>query len=364
MLRSKIVHSLRLLIFGVVALLSVILLFIYGFYPPPGLPRSQTRLIEWGWDTPFLQDMPAIMDDIQALPFDGIVLNIASPNHKNGLSWTLFGDVPVNTDQLEALTAEFANFDWGRLTDNFLRLNLNPGNIDWFDDYSVALNNIEMLAKLAHDLGFAGILFDTELYPNIMLELFNHGALPYRDRYDYDAYAEQVYRRGQDVIRAMNKGYPGLTVMLTYGPSFVAHGGNSHPSYSLLLPFIEGMIAATNENTILVDGFEESYFYEDQAQFLIGYKRMRAIAPLYVRDAGRYADVVRAGFGLWIENDCGDDGLLSASCRFTRDEFESNLNDALDYSDRYVWIYSQHINWYTGKNIPPEWSSMMEQFRR
>ncbi|MBZ0276399.1 MAG: hypothetical protein K8I60_09650 [Anaerolineae bacterium] len=364
MLRFKIIHGLRLLIFGVAVLVGVILLFIYGYYPPPGLPRSQTRLIELGWDTPFLQDMPAIVDEIQSLPFDGIVLDIASPVNETGLSWTLFGDDPVDTDQLDALTVDFAGFDWGHLTDNFLRLNLNPGNIDWFDDYSVALHNIELLAKLAHDLGFAGIMFDTELYPNIMLELFNPGTLPHRDRYDDDAYAEQVYQRGQDVIQAMNKGYPGLTVMLTYGPSFVAHGGNPHPSYPLFLPFIEGMIAAADKGTILVDGFEESYYYEDESQFLTGYKRMRAIAPLYVRDAGRYAEVVRAGFGLWIETDCGDDGLLSASCRFTPDEFESNLNYALNYSDRYVWIYSQHINWYTGENIPPEWSAMMERFRR
>jgi hypothetical protein len=128
------------------------------------LARSATRVLEWGWHTPRLQDIPQYIDVAQTLPFDGLILDMATPDNSNGLSWTLFGDQRVDQSLLSGLENELTDLKWGRLTDNFLQVNVAPANVDWFDDFDAILYNFESIAGLAKRLGFKGIMLDTEQY--------------------------------------------------------------------------------------------------------------------------------------------------------------------------------------------------------
>ena len=74
-------------------------------------------------------------------------------------------------------------------------------------------------------------------------------------------------------MASMQEGFPGLTVMLTFGPSLLC----SHPQdvemplevspYGLLVPFVDGLIDAAQGKTRIVDGFERSYGYREAAKF-------------------------------------------------------------------------------------------------
>ncbi len=350
------------------ASLGAIFFFItYVYYPVAPIPLENKRTLEMGWQTPKLQEMPQYIEVAQTLPFDGIIFDIDVPGPARGLSWKLFGDEPVDQTLLDGIVVDLEGMEWGKLTDNFIRVNIAPGNVDWFDDFDTLLNNLEEIARLAYQLDFQGIMLDTEQYRSSNYRLFDYQTLPYSERYDFDEYSEQVYQRGQEIMQALNRGYPGITVLYTFGISLVSQIGapddlSNHPE-GLLKPFIEGMIAAADEETTLVDAIEGSYGYTSEQQFLVAYKLIKGLThDLVVRDPERYGEVMQAGFGLWIDHDCGEGPLQPGGCPngFTPESFQRALALAQYYSERYVWVYSERVSWYTGEGIPVEWHTALD----
>ncbi len=175
---------------------------------------------------------------------------------------------------------------------------------------------------------------------------------------------EQVYQQGQALIQAFNRGYPGLTVMFTFSISkytrLLPQDLSSHP-YGLLPHFTQGMIDGADDDTVFVDGYEDSYRYLYEQEFLEAYKTIKGIVPLHVRNSHEYNEHMRAGFGLWIDAECDDRGLDSHGCHFALEEFEQTLNLAIRHSEGYVWIYSERINWYLDENIPADWWRLMNE---
>jgi hypothetical protein len=311
------------------------------------------KLIEWGWGTPFLQDMPNFLTQIQTLPFDGAIIDIATPADGRGLSWTLFSAPPVPQSTWETLARDYSQIAWGRYTDNFLRMTVYPpADLNWGDDWTPIYQNAEGLARLAQELGFQGILLDTEQYGGVSLFSSAHRPSPFTVT-EYNAFA---FANGQALMEAFERGYPEVTVMYTFALSveptktqFEGYG------YDLLFPFIEGMMAAADDNTRLIDGFEDSYIYQQEAQ----YQAARARMDNPTRYNAAIPNRLEAGFGLWIDPVCGDGGLPPDGCGFSPAGFVETVGYALKYSESYVWVYSERINWYTNQRIPPEWWAAM-----
>jgi hypothetical protein len=337
----------------------------YIYYPAPSAARSQKRLLEWGWNTPRLQDIRQYLNQAQTTPFNGLIFDIETPTDSRGLSWRIFSDQRVDQAMLDQLLVDLDGIEWGRLTDNFLRVNTYT-TLDWFDDYSATVENLEAVARLANQLGFNGIMLDTEQYPGVIV--FEYAQQSNRDQYTYEEYDAQAFQRGQEVMQALNRGYPGITVLYTFGLTVGSQRDAprdlSQHRYGLLMPFIEGMMAAADDGTILVDAFEGSYIYQHEDQFLAAYKLIKGLTrDFYARDPERYGEKMQAGFGLWLDhNYCNEPGLTPQNCPsgFTPEMFADAVGYALRYSDRYVWIYSQGVNWYTGEGIPPEWQAVFD----
>lgn len=331
---------------------------------PPALPRSEKRLLQMGWQTPPLQQMPQYLTAAQHTPFDGLILSVESPHHSAGLGWTIFSEVPVDKAELETLGTWYGRLHWGRLTDNFLRVTVSPGVIDWYDDFDAVIGNFEAMARLARQLGFRGIMLDTEQYGDITL--FSYPHRKYKNLYTYEEYRTQAFRRGRQIMRALNRAYPGITVLYTYGMTMGSQRGaafdGSRHGYGLMIPFIEGMIRAADEHTVLVDAFEGSYQYKNETEFLAAYQLIKGYTRDFARDPRRYAQKMQAGFGLWLDHNCGSgQGLQPGGCSagFTPASFSSSVDMALRYSDRYVWVYSQSVNWFTGEGMPPDWATVL-----
>lgn len=165
-------------------------------------------------------------------------------------------------------------------------------------------------------------------------------------------------------MRALESGFPGLTILFTYALTVdpVAIPADwLEPRYQLLAPFVEGMLSAASDKAMLIDGYESSYIYRDESRFRQAREQMLAVAPLY---GVRIEQPLRVAFGLWIDPVCGLGGLPLDGCGFSPTEFKNAVDYAIRYSDRYVWIYSQNINWYTGSGIPENWREMMLTFRQ
>ncbi|MBZ0293606.1 MAG: hypothetical protein K8L99_13645 [Anaerolineae bacterium] len=330
----------------------------------PTSAQADKRLIELGWDTPSLQEMPTYLDAAQRTPFDGVVLDVDIPHDSRGLGWTIFGKEQVDGNFLEALGAAYSNLEWGRLTDNFLRVTVSPGNIDWFDSFQSVQYNFQAVAQLARTLGFRGIMLDTEQYGENIL--FTYPRQLYKNLHNYDEYHTQAYRRGRQIMRAMNAGYPGITVLLTYGTSLAAQRGSefdgSRHGYGLMVPFVDGLIAGADENTTLHDVFEGAYHFKRESEFRDAYLLIHQKSLQFARNPRLYSQKVQAGFGLWLDHACTrNQGLQPGGCSggYTPANIGPVVDVAMQYSDRYVWIYSQSISWYTGANIPTDWQQAL-----
>ncbi len=80
-------------------------------------------------------------------------------------------------------------------------------------------------------------------------------------------------RRGRELMAAFQEGFPGLTVLFTFGHSFVWRQSDQGKKPlekcpdGLLVPFLDGMIEGARAGARLIDGHEMSYGYLDAEAF-------------------------------------------------------------------------------------------------
>jgi hypothetical protein len=334
-----------------------------GLGAGPSAPeRLSKKLIEFGWDEPDASFLRRHRDAVEQAPFDGCVFHVVATDGQGkseNFAWLCWGRRAVTEDELKPALDDLRATTFRHFTHNFLRINTTPADLDWFDDYSSVVNNARLAAHVAREAHSAGILLDVEQYQG---KLFTYGKQAQARTRSWAEYAAQAGRRGREVMEALQDGFPGLTVFLTFGqslPRTESQGGKkplADCDYGLLAPFLDGMIAAAQGGTRLVDGFELSYGYRDAARFEEAYQLMKQGVLPIVADPVQYARVVSAGFGLWMDYDWrrqGWDTTDPTKNYFTPAGFEASLNAALERSDHYVWIYTETPRWWSeeGKRV-------------
>jgi hypothetical protein len=276
------------------------------------------------------------------------------PNGRGGsFMWECWDTRSFTAEELNASLEDLKATKFTRFTHNFLRFNTSPGKLDWFEDFSAIVNNARLAAKVAHDGGCKGILFDTEQY--------NFPLFTYRKQRDatqksWDEYAAQVRKRGREVMQAFQEGYPDPTVFLTFGYSLAwAQSGSGKKAladcgYGMLAPFMDGLLEGAKGKTRVVDGYELAYGYKSPSQFDAAYATMRTNLLGIVSDPKKYQKVFSAGFGLWMDNDWRKHGWDTNDFSknfFTPEVFETSLRKALQTADEYVWIYTETPRWWS-----------------
>ncbi|MDQ2901900.1 MAG: hypothetical protein M3Y07_19205 [Acidobacteriota bacterium] len=345
---------LRLLVLGLVALGSM-----FG---------KSTKLIEFGWDEPdsaFLRKHSAKMD---RTPFDGCVFHI------NSFTWEVWGKRAFTMPEVQAAVEDLKALSFHKLRHNFLRFNVTPGDLDWFDDFSAVINNANLAAKVAKSGPCDGILFDIEQYKN---PLFEYSRQRDATRKSWPEYAAQAKLRGYEVMRAFQSGFPNLKVFLTYGydlPWEQSQKGKvplSQTDYGLLAPFLDGMLAAVKGKTRIIDGFEFAYSCKEPACIRDGYQEMkRGVLPL-VSEKKKYRKAFSFSFGIWVDANWRQAGWHPADLTanfHTPGQFETVVKTALETADEYVWIYSENPKWWTepsgeSAGMPPAFQTALDRAR-
>src|SRR5205823_14115198 len=92
------------------------------------------KLIEFGWDEPDTAFMRQHIAEMEKRPFDGTVFEIAAGkvrfiNEAWGKRKFSEAELAQSIDDLKAT-------HFHRFTENFLRFDVTPGDVDWFDDLS------------------------------------------------------------------------------------------------------------------------------------------------------------------------------------------------------------------------------------
>ena len=333
------------------------------------------KLIEFGWDEPDTAFMREHIAEMEKTPFNGCVfhLNYKDEDGSGGnFTWECWGQNRFTEEQLKDAVDDLKNTPFQRFTHNFLRFNVTPGDVDWFDgfdrlnpaDFSVILSNAKLAAKVAKQGGVKGILFDIEQYNS---GLFNYSQLRDCSTKSFAEYVQQTRKRGKELMEAFQSEYPDITIFLTFGYClpWVQMGGEKkleEVHYGLLAPLLDGMVDGANGESVIVDGCELAYSYRDTSRFAKAYKMMTKDVLKIVANPEKYQSVFSFGFGVWMDNGWRQNGWDTENFEnnfYTPEAFEATLNTAIKTSDEYVWIYTEMPRWWTASGqpakLPPEY---------
>jgi hypothetical protein len=339
---------------GVAIWIAVVLVVATGAGPPK-------KLIEFGWDEPDTAFLRRHVRTMEAMPFDGCVFH-ANVDEKDGkvanFAWLGWGRRTFSIDELKPAIDDLKATRFERFTDNFLRFNTTPADVDWFDDFAPILANARVAAKVALEGGCRGILFDVEQYQGKLFEYRKRPDALTKSWADCEARARL---RGREVMAAFCRGYPGVTVLLTFGHSYPWKQSEAGKvplldcEYGLLAPFLDGMIDGIGPGARLVDAHELSYGYRDLEKFDLARRTiLEGVLPIVGRPEA-YRKAVSVGFGLWLDYDWpkyGWDESDPSRNYFTPGAFEASTRKALELADEYVWIYTEKPRWWTDKGPP------------
>jgi ubiquinone/menaquinone biosynthesis C-methylase UbiE len=341
--------------------------------PPPNTPLPVNplrgkRVIEWGWDEPDTKFMRENVERMEKLPFDGVVFHANSSSGGN-LAWETWGARKFTRAEFDQAVDDLRATPFRRLSDRFLRVNATPGDVDWFDDsgWATVANNFGIAAQVARDGHAKGFMFDVEQYNSLP---FDYRAQKDHETKSFADYQRQARERGRQWIQSVNKAFPDITILLTFGYSIAQpkSGGKdrSDVRYGLLSDFLDGVLDGCSDRTTIVDAWESSYPYKTPEQFAKAHDTIRQRSADWSGDPERYRRFVRAGFGIWMDYDwrkAGWDVDDHSKNHFTPEQFTDSVRSALQTSDAYVWVYTEQPRWWTNERLPAAYVEALKKAR-
>jgi hypothetical protein len=336
---------------------------------------AEKKLIEFGWDEPDTGFRRRHAAQIEAAPFDGCVFNARyrRPDGSDAsFTWEVWGRRAIEQAALSQAFLDVKATRFERERHDFLRVNVTPGDVDWFDDFAPVRNNLRLAALLAKSAGAKGLLFDVEQYRTPLFDYPRAAA-----RRSWADTAAQARRRGRATIEAMQEGFPGLTLFLTFGHTLawnLSDAGRrplAETPYGLLAPFLDGLFDGARGVTRIVDGYELAYGFRSRAEYLQARSSMKRDVLGLVASPPLYSRFASSAFGIWLDYDWRRRGWSVQAPHenhFPPDIFERSLSAALELSDEYVWIYTETPRWWTEEGtrraLPDEYVEAVRRARR
>jgi hypothetical protein len=346
------------------------------------------RLIAWPSEEPDQEFVRRHIASMETKPFDGVVLQATLPGLEGAarsFTWSA-STRRYSRQEFQPVVDSLRATPFRRFRHNFLRINLNPADrsFDMFEDdlWDIVIANFATASDVARDTGLRGLLVDPEAYampePGAKDPRFN--VFDFRLRRmarDFPAYREQAFRRGQAVGRVVTAAYPGIALLLAFGPSATClrDDAPAEKPYGLLGAFVDGLLAGAGGRATVVEGLEFAYPYRSCTRFRDAYARLRGPCRDRSLNPAKYNQWLEIGFGVWLDfdsgNTCQDVDVAGRPCRWfdpslypperrhlvDPERFARAIASARTVSDGYVWIYTTEPKWWTeanplGENLP------------
>jgi hypothetical protein len=334
-----------------------------------GEPARAKKLLEWGWDEPDTRFLRANIERMERLPFDGLIFHMAG-DHNENLCWDIWGTRRFDVSQFTGALADLKATPFHRFTERFVRVNVTPGKVDWFDDaaWKIVAENFGVAAQLAREGGCRGFMFDSEQY---QAWLFDYRQQSQRGKKSFAEYEAKVRQRGREWMQAVAGHYPQITILVTFGYAVTRPGpgekDRSESDYGLWADFLDGMLSACARDTQIVDAFENSYGFRRAEQFERAYRLIKEKGAEWTGEKEAYRRHVAAGFGIWMDRDWNKYGWNAVDFSknyFKPEQFGESMRIALRLTDRYVWIYTEKPRWWTNEKLPPAYIQALEAARK
>lgn len=320
----------------------------------------EKKLIEYGWDVPTPAFIHEHIGEMTQRPFDGLIFKLEGGGKVlEPTAWT--------EAQFQADYTHLEQIDWGTFTDNFVIM-WAASDQDWFDDahWQAIENNVGLVAKAARLARCKGICFDAEPYGT---DPWQYQEALHHDTKSFAEYEAKVRERGAQFLRAVARELPDPQILTFFVLSF--HRGLCVPMnpemrgerlvkdhYGLLPAFWEGILDAATPGTALIDGNEGAYYYTDNREYFQAYHTMSESARYLVSPElwPAYKAHVDVGQALYVDQYFGLRAEKVLGHYMTPEEqprwFEHNVYWSLYTTDRYVWCYSERMNWWTNTDVP------------
>ncbi len=348
-------------------------------------------------------------DKISKLPFSGFVV---------------VGDTFTNKCMKKGSILKYENV-WNELKGlkklykqkhNFLQINIEFAADFWNDNaWKTVSDNFAIVAKAAKELDFEGIVFDDEPY-SVSAQKMTNFKFPTRDEinkkpkkytswekqgsqqawvdknayrnlnYTFLQHTQKVQSRFKNIMSAMVKKYPALTVLVYLGPSL------SHPNSNKDYPIVINLgLARENElHGAIFTGLKqglgtlsslhdmgESYKYRKNKHFGYAYQwRKHNIAKDKYNDSlnpnfqwvvpknerKTWSEEIQIGFMVFNKGQKSTYEEYDTINTSGINDIKSTLQKALKYSDKYVIYYCHDQEWLLPQKNPPtkQWIKMME----
>ncbi len=335
------------------------------------------KLLEFGWDMPDVPFLVKHIDRLKELPFDGVVFELGRRNkwsgakkRQGGLAWNFWQKASIGRDLQKRVNEDIALLasikSTGALKDSFLQVNAHPGGVDWFDDNAMKniIDNWKLVARAVKQTGVKGIWFDIEWYakrkgPGWRFCIWKYKTMPSANKYTYRQYKKKVYECAKKIMYAIKQECPKMTIIFTFGNELVARSSDlPNDRHGLLPAFIDGFLSQSGKDITIVDAYEHAYGFREAGQFIGAKKFILEQGSKLSRFPSVYKKKIRVGYGLFIDRLGGAEWNVNPKDFdknvYTPDELAYVVNAGLRYGD-YVWIYTQKINWWNGKNCPKEY---------
>ncbi len=341
-----------------------------GEQPARGPYRVEKKLIEYGWDVPTPAFIADNIDSMVERPFDGLIFKLEGGGK-------VLEPQPWDESRFEADYRNLSEIDWGTFTDNFVIM-WAASDQDWFNDahWEAIEHNVRLVAKAARTGCCAGICFDPEPYGS---NPWSYEDAPRHDEKSYEAYEAKVRERGAQFLRAIESELPEPRILTFFQLSVLTDlcvplkpewraARLSVKHYALLPAFLEGMLDAAHGGVSIIDGNEGAYYYTQKEQHFRAYHTISQRARYLVAPAlwRRYNCHVHVGQALYIDQYFGLRDREVLGYFMTPAErpkwLEHNAYWALYTTDRYVWCYSERMNWWKD-DVPAGCQAALESAR-
>jgi hypothetical protein len=329
---------------------------------------DRKKFIELGWDIPSTAQLRESSREMeQSTPFDGVMFKVEAKDEQGRKlsSEAIWDGRPWKREWLQDALADLKSCRFTRFTDNFVRFNATPGNLDWADDVGWAALAAKAgdCAWLMKQAGAKGLAIDFESYDAHQFKFDAGKGRTFADT------ATLARKRGGQFVQAVSREFPEVVLLTLWMNSINLKAGDSDApnailassGYGLLPAFVDGMLDAAPPAMVLVDGCENGYYMDSAEEYLRAAHEMRswnggAIRLVSTANRAKYRQQVQAGFGFYL-----DMFLNEATNRYYRGplngsrlaRLERNLGFARDAADEYVWVYGEQCRWWGQQlNVP------------
>jgi len=336
------------------------------------------KLIALGWDAPDTATLRANLAEMEKTPFDGVAIaasGVDDAGRKVAVSWA-FSSTPWKREWFQNCVDDLKTVRSSKLTDNFIRVGVNPGGVDWFDDegWKQVVEHIRIVAWIAREGGVKGILFDPESYTSN--KPFSYSAQPQAARHSWEEYQIKARQRGREMVEAIASVDPNLVILTLFMNSVNADGAfSSEPfkvlqlgTYNLYPAFINGWLDGAPPSMTFVDGAEnQGYLANSELNFLQTANLIRngALSIVAPENRQKYLAQVQVSFGIYLDAYLNPPSALwyvDSKNSPPAQRLQFNVASAVKTADEYVWFYGEKNRWWptSNKSVSPQrWEDVM-----